>query len=137
MRGDIFVDTNILVYAHDLDAGVKHLKAKTEIVRLWRAERRPWLSVQVLQEFFVNLRRQGVPFDTAEDIIHNYANWQVVNNTVELLYEGMRCARNWNLSLWDGLIIAAAVKSGAEILLSEDFNPGQNYHGLKVVNPFL
>jgi len=109
MPADIFVDTNILVYAHDRDAGAKHEQACARLKELWRADEAPWLSVQVLQEFFVNLCRLGVPLAEARE--------------------------RWRVSFWDALILAAAREAGAKTLWSEDINPGQDYGGSRVVNP--
>ncbi len=135
MPADIFVDTNILVYAHDRDAGAKHEQACARLRELWRADEAPWLSVQVLQEFFVNLCRLGVPLAEAREAMTDYAQWRVIENTVALCERGIAEMDRWRVSFWDGLILAAAREAGATTLWSEDLNPGQDYGGIRVVNP--
>jgi predicted nucleic acid-binding protein len=135
MSADIFVDTNILVYAHDRDAGRKHEQARARLQELWRADEAPWLSVQVLQEFFVNLHRLGVPLAETREALADYARWNVVENTVALCERGIVEMERWRVSFWDGLILAAAREAGATTLWSEDLNPGQDYDGIRVVNP--
>lgn len=130
-----FVDTNILVYAHDLDAGKKHVIARDKIKDLWQRTVPPCTSIQVLQELYVNLIRKGAACRTARDIVMNYLRWEIVVNDGPLLLRGMECADRWRLSFWDGLIVAAAIKAEAKLLWSEDLNSGQNYGGVIVVNP--
>ena len=74
-----FVDTNILIYAHDLDAGAKHQQAAELICQLWE-NGGGVLSIQVLQEFYVNITQkipQPISFATARGIIDTYRAWQV------------------------------------------------------------
>lgn len=131
----IFVDTNILVYAHDAQAGDRHARAKQRLAQLWSGESLPGISIQVLQEFYVNLVRKGVPDDAAQATVTDYLQWEVVDGDADLLVDGMALCRRWQLSLWDALIIAAARRSGANTVWSEDFNTGQDYGGVTVVNP--
>jgi predicted nucleic acid-binding protein len=135
MPGDVFVDANILVYAHDSDAGSKHQTARRLVAELWHAENMPWLSVQVLQEFFVNLHRKGVPLPEARGATMDYARWRVIENTVALLNRGVSEMERWQLSFWDGLVLAAARQAGVSTLWTEDLNEGQDYGGIRVVNP--
>jgi predicted nucleic acid-binding protein len=135
MRGDVFVDANILVYAHDRDAGPKHAQARQRVAELWQAESMPWVSVQVLQEFFVNLHRKGVPLAESRSAVRDYSKWRIVENTVGLLDRGLSEMERWQLSFWDGLILAAARQAGADTLWTEDFSEGQDYGGIGIVNP--
>lgn len=93
----IFVDTNILVYAHDIDAGEKYLIARDKISALWRRDLLPGISVQVLQEFYVNLIRKKIPARTARETVTNYLEWDVIHNDRDLFVEGLRW-KEWNLS---------------------------------------
>ena len=136
MPADVFVDTNILVYAHDLDAGDKHERAKQLVSELWRSDPLPWLSVQVLQELLVTLRRKGVPAREARETVEAYMRWRVVGNDLKLLSAGMTEMERWQLSLWDGLILAAARSMGINTVYSEDLSDTQYYGGIKVENPF-
>ena len=131
----VFVDANILVYAHDKDAGGKHLAAKEKLESLWRRSIVPCISIQVLQEFYVNLIRRKVKASDARETILNYIEWDVVENDRALLLEGIRLREKWSLSFWEALIIAAAKRANAKELWSEDLNTGQIYEGVVVVNP--
>ena len=136
MSANLFIDTNILVYAHDLDAGEKHTKAKDLVASLWMSKPLPWISVQVLQELLVTLRRKGVAPATARETVDAYTHWRVVENDVDLLRAGMAEMERWQLSFWDGLILAAARRAHAKTILSEDLSHGQDYNGVSVQNPF-
>jgi len=136
MPADVFVDTNILVYAHDLDAGEKHKRAKQLVGELWRSEPLPWLSVQVLQELLVTLRRKGVPAPEARETVEAYMRWRVVENDLKLLSTAMTEMERWEISFWDGLILAAARSMGLNTVYSEDLSDTQNYDGIRVENPF-
>ena len=131
----VFVDTNILVYAHDKDAGDKYRAAKEKVISLWNRPILPSISVQVLQEFYVNLIRKKVKASDAREAILSYLEWDVIDNDRALLLEGMRVKEKWSISYWDALIIAAARRAKAKELWSEDLNPGQQYESVIVVNP--
>jgi predicted nucleic acid-binding protein len=135
MPADLFIDANILVYAHDRDAGARHERARARLEEAWRDAEPPHVSVQVLQEFFVNLHRLGVPLEEARQATLDYATWQVEENTVALLEGGIREMERWGISFRDGLILAAARRAGATIVWSEDLSDGQDYGGVRVVNP--
>ncbi|MFC1852471.1 PIN domain-containing protein [candidate division CSSED10-310 bacterium] len=131
----IFVDTNILVYAYDRDAGLKRDKAQKIMTALWNQHIMPSISIQVLQELYVNLRKKNVPIHEAGEIIKDYLSWNVIENTVYILTAGIHLSQQYCVSFWDALIIAAAQQSGANLLYSEDLNDGQIYGSVKVINP--
>jgi len=133
---DLFIDTNVLVYAHDLDAGKKHDTARSLVAELWRSDSLPWISVQVLQELTVNLRHQEVPLPEIRDTVADYGRWRVVQNTVQIVQSGLREMERWQISFWDALILAAARQAGTARVWSEDFSDTQDYGGIRVVNPF-
>lgn len=136
MKGNhVFVDTNILVYAHDRDGGSKHQSAKELIKELWDRPYPPAISIQVLQEFAANLKKRTVPIEKIRELIDIYLPWEVIDNDQRLLLEGLSIANRWRLSLWDGYIIAAAHRAKASILWSEDLQEGQDFDGVRVVNP--
>jgi predicted nucleic acid-binding protein len=137
MHVDVFVDTNILVYAHDRDAGEKHARARDLIEGFWRDRQVPCLSVQVLQELHVNLLRKGVQEDVSAEIVTRYLSWRVLDNTRHLFQQALSIQPRWHLSFWDSLIVAAAQRAGVATLWSEDLNAGQDYGGVKVVNPLV
>ncbi len=131
----LFVDTNILVYAHDRDAGERHQTARTLVEKLWTELKPPSVSVQVLQEFYVNLMKKSVSEKEASAAVHDYLNWYIVDNDRNLLTSGIEERLRYKLSLWDGLILAAARRAGANVIWTEDFNTGQDYDGILAVNP--
>ena len=131
----VFVDTNILIYAHDKDAGEKYLTARAALESLWHRPILPSISIQVLQEFYVNLIRRNVKTSDVRETVVNYLEWDVINNDRKLLLEGMRLKDRFSISFWDALIVAAAQTAKAKELWSEDLNPGQSYEGVVVVNP--
>ena len=133
----IFVDTNILVYAHDIDAGGKHQIAKDKISVLWNRDLLPSISIQVLQEFYVNLIRKKIAAAVARETVTNYLEWDVIDNDRFLFIEGLRWKEKWNLSYWDALILAAARKARAKEVWSEDLATGHDYEGIIIVNPLI
>ncbi len=137
MSGRAFVDTNVLVYAHDRSAGVKHERARDLVTGLWE-DRCGVISTQVLQELYVNVRRNaaralGLP--EARRLIEDYLAWEVVVNTGEAILEALDIERRFQLSFWDALIVHAAATADVATLYSEDLNHGQVYGTVRVVNP--
>lgn len=132
-----FVDTNVLIYAHDVDAGNKREIAQSLLRELWR-DRNGVLSMQVLQEFYVNaVRKIASPISKsqARAIISNYSPWCVETGWGDLP-AAFQIEDEAHVGFWDALIIASALKSGAARLLTEDLNPGQVVRGLRIENPF-
>jgi predicted nucleic acid-binding protein len=138
MNDKIFVDTNVLVYAHDQKEGFKQLAAK-KTLRALRQQHSGALSMQVLQEFYSTVTRKlasPVPKDQARAIVEDFAYWCVETTPAEIklafLIEDAA-----KIGFWDALIVAAALKAGAVQILSEDLNPGQTIAGIRIVNPFV
>ncbi len=132
-----FVDANVLIYGHDVDSKSKHATAKNILRELW-TERTGVLSMQVLQEFYVNVTRKirsPLPRDSARLVVTSYSIWCMEITPAELSL-AFRIEDESRIGFWDALIVAAAVKSGATRLLSEDLNPGQKIAGLRIENPF-
>jgi predicted nucleic acid-binding protein len=139
MDGKQFIDTNILIYAHDLDAGYKHEIAKQRVRSLWDTGLGV-ISVQVLQEFYVNLTRKiskPLPLAMARALVESYSAWQVeVPAAIDILRASELQERNL-LSFWDAMIVASAINGGAELIVSEDLNSGQLIEGVRIENPFV
>lgn len=138
MSDKFFVDTNILMYAHDKAAGEKHERAKALVEDLWQ-NRSGVVSTQVLQELAVNLRRKArKPLDAkaTHDVVSDYLAWQVVVNGGDSILEALDMEARYRISFWDALIIQAAQTAGADVLYSEDLSDGQRYGSVKVENPF-
>ena len=133
-----FVDTNVLIYAHDQSAGPKHERAKQLLRELWE-NRKGCLSVQVLQEFYINVT-QKVPEplapEAAAQIIADLSTWQVHQPGAEDVLDAIILQGRHQLAFWDAMIIASAMAMGCEILWSEDLNPGQSYGTVAARNPF-
>ena len=137
MSDKAFLDTNILLYAHDSSQGVKHRRALALVERLWRTGEGA-LSAQVLQELCVNLRKKVVrPFSNEETrrLIEDYLTWQVLASAPDSVLEAMSIEIRHKISFWDALILEAAIRSGATVLYSEDFSDGRIYGPIRVVNP--
>ena len=134
-----FVDTNILVYAHDRSAGLKHQRAKTLLEQLWDSGQGV-LSTQVLQELCINRRRKiprPLPVEEVRLIIRDCATWEVVSNTTESILQALDIELRYKTSFWDALILHAAESSGASILYTEDLATGQRCRTVRVINPLI
>ena len=131
-----FLDTNVLVYADDLDAGRKNAVAR-ELLREALATGAGVVSTQVLQEFFViATRKLGVEAATARRKVELLARLDVVRIEVPLILSAVDLHRLHRISFWDALVVRAAVVSGASVLYTEDLQHGPAFEGLRVENPF-
>lgn len=139
MTGKVFVDSNVLIYAHDLDAGSKQARASDRLRELWQSGSGR-LSTQVLQEFYVNVChkiKRPLARSVAREVIRNYGLWVESPLTPATLIRASEISEAWKLAFWDAMIVAAAEQDAADQLLSEDLNHGQVIVGVRVVNPFL
>ncbi len=138
MSDKTFVDTNILVYAHDLDSGKKHEIAQKAIINLWDTGTGV-ISTQVLQEFYVTLTKKvPVPLKKSlvRRILNNYLAWDVAVNNGETILQAIEIEENYHISFWDAMIVSAAYFKNAAVILTEDLNEGQQIEGITIVNPF-
>jgi predicted nucleic acid-binding protein len=138
MSGKCFVDTNVLVYAHDAEAGAKHQRAKEILEDLWDSGNGV-ISTQVLQELCLNVRRKyRRPFsiEEAQTLIQSYMSWEIVINDANSILEALTFERLYKVSFWDALILQAAESASVDTLLSEDLAAGQSYASFRVENPF-
>lgn len=134
-----FVDTNVLVYAHDVTAGSKHARARTLVEELWDT-RQGCLSVQVLQEFFVTTTRkvpQPLEAPAAARIIGDLAHWHVHCPAAGDILAAIGIHQQTGASFWDAMILRSAKELGCQILYPEGLNAGQEYDGVQVRDPFL
>ncbi len=139
MAEKYFVDTNVLIYAHDRSTGFKHERARQLIEGLWMSGQGV-LSTQVLQELCVNLRRKvarPLPVDEIRLLIRDYMSWEIVINTPEAVLQALEIEVRYKASFWDALILQAAEQAGATILYSEDLAAKQKYGTVRVVNPLV
>jgi predicted nucleic acid-binding protein len=138
MSGKTFIDTNVLIYAHDIDAGPKHQIAKTVLRNLW-SERTGVLSVQVLQEFYVNVTRKiaaPLPRELTRLVVSSYTTWCAETTPAEIA-SAFRIEDESRIGFWDALIVSSASRSGATRILSEDLSAGQRIAGILIENPFI
>lgn len=133
-----FIDTNILLYA--VCPG-NHERAKAEKAREILRSDHLALSVQVLQEFYVQATRltrtQPLSHADASALIALWLRFHVVELSVRLMQTALRLKDRYQTSYWDAAILAAADTAGCTELLSEDLNPGQSYEAVRIINPFL
>jgi predicted nucleic acid-binding protein len=137
MSDKTFIDTNVLIYAHDVDAGAKHQIARAVLRELW-SERTGILSVQVLQEFYVNVTRKTpspLSKELARSVVSSYTIWCMETTAVEIS-GAFRIEDESRIGFWDALIVSSAVKGGAARILSEDLSAGQRIAGILIENPF-
>jgi len=138
MNDKAFLDTDILVYAHESGSGHKHEQARALVEKLWNSGGGV-LSTQVLQELCINLRRKTAKpwtMEETQNLIEDYKDWQIVINTPDSIIEAMTIEARYQISFWDALIVQAAGISGVATLYSEDLSDGQVYGTVRVVNPF-
>ncbi|MGK2851999.1 MAG: PIN domain-containing protein [Candidatus Limnocylindrales bacterium] len=133
-----FVDTNVLVYAHDATESVRQPVAQRTLKALWSA-RTGVLSTQVLQEFYVVAtapNKLGMHPSEAREIVDLYSAWPVTLLDPIVILAASRRHERAGLSFWDSLIVEAARIAGATKILSEDMGDGQDFDGIRVENPF-
>lgn len=131
-----FLDTNVLVYAHDGADLTKRGRAR-ELVRRLLRERNGVLSVQVLQEFFAAATRKlGMPSETARQHVLTYARFDVVSLSAPDVMAAIDLHRLHQFSIWDALIVRAALNGACTTLHTEDMQTGQLVETLEIVNPF-
>ena len=132
-----FVDTNVLIYAV---SGADEDAAKTRRALALLEERDLALSVQVLQEFYVQATRAtrsgALTHGEAVLFATSLTRFRVQDLTLQIMYSAFDIRERFGLSYWDCTILAAARASGCRTVYSEDLNPSQDYDGLRVVNPF-
>ncbi len=139
MSGElVFVDTNVLVYARDSREPWKQPRAAEWLAHLWRY-RSGRLSPQVLQEYYVSVTQKlkpGMAREAARSDVRDLWQWVSVSSTLDLVEAAWTLQDQFRLSWWDALVLAAAQLSDCATLLSEDFQHGQEFAGVRVASPF-
>jgi predicted nucleic acid-binding protein len=139
MNGRAFVDSSVLIYAYGTTAQGKHRKAKELLQSLWEA-RQGVLSVQVLQEIFINITSkipQPLPGATARSIVDGYRLWMLAPTGAETVLHAVDLQATLGFSFWDSMIVASALEADCERLYSESLRDGRLIKGrLRVANPF-
>lgn len=133
-----FVDTNVLLYAYDVTAGERHDRGRELVGRLGR-ERAGVLSVQVLQEFYVNATRkiaQPLSPESARERIRALSRWRLHTPTAADVIAASEVSEQSQLSFWDAMIVRSATQMNCSVLWTEDLNHGQHVSGVELRNPF-
>jgi predicted nucleic acid-binding protein len=132
-----FADTNVLLYAVSRDPGEAH---KAELARGILAERDLALSVQVLQEFYVQATRASRPDPLSHEqtvkLVESFLRFPVTDVTTQMMLAALATRHRFQISYWDAAILEAARALGCETVLSEDLSDSQDYAGVSVQNPF-
>jgi predicted nucleic acid-binding protein len=132
-----FIDTNILLYSISCD---QDERKKAECANEILAGREVALSVQVLQEFYVQATRASRPdpitHDQAVKLVESFLRFPVQEITTGLLMAALATRRRFGISYWDAAILEAGRSLGCDVVLSEDLSDGMDYDGLRVANPF-
>jgi predicted nucleic acid-binding protein len=135
--GRAFLDTNVLVYADDADAGAKRAKAQALVVSALTTGDAV-ISTQVLQEYFsVATRKLSVAADAAQKKVEILAALVAVTIDSDHVIESIKLHRLHGLSFWDALILHAARRAGCDRLMTEDLQTGQRIEGVEIVDPFV
>jgi predicted nucleic acid-binding protein len=133
-----FVDTNVLLYAISSAAEEKD---KADRAAALLNETDLALSIQVLQEFYVQATRATatapISHDSAVALITTLLRFPVQEMTLSLLHASLASKARWRMSFWDAAIVEAARALGCNLLYSEDLQHGQDFEGVRVVNPFV
>lgn len=138
MPGEVFVDTNVLVYSRDTAEIDKHRKAAAWIAYLWNT-RQGRLSYQVLQEFYVTVTEKldpGLDREAARRDVRSFLPWRPIAIDAQVLEGAWHIQDRHRLSWWDSLIAAAAEVAGCTYLLTEDLQDHSMLGPVRVVNPF-
>jgi predicted nucleic acid-binding protein len=131
-----FFDTNVIVYAFDPPSGLRHACALSLVEQHALADTLV-ISTQVLQESYsVLTRKRGVPAEVARAGLARLGSQQVVPASGAFVLEAMAFAEQQQLSIWDALVVTAAIEARCDVLFTEDLQRGRRYGDLEIVNPF-
>ena len=132
-----FFDTNVLVYFIDEDEPEKREIARS-LIEEHLVGGDGMISVQVLREFYSVSRRLARPLsdEQAEDMVRYFSTFRTLPEDAGMILEAVRRSRELELSFWDALIVEAALKGGADRLLTEDLQDGRVIEGMRIENPF-
>jgi predicted nucleic acid-binding protein len=134
----VFVDTNVLVYRYDQTEPAKQRIASEWLEALWR-RKAGRTSTQVLHELYVTLTRKlsrGLEPSDARIIVQALEAWKPVSSDANLIHAAWELEDAHSFSFWDALIVAAALRTRSNILLTEDLHDGMTIGSLTITNPF-
>lgn len=131
-----FVDTNILIYAHDANAFRKG-EPSIELISRLAADGVGAVSIQVLAEFYnVALRKLQLESETAEAIVRDFADWRLHSPDHASIISAIQLQRRYQLAWYDAMILNSAIESDCSVLWTEDFQDGQRFGDLVIRNPY-
>ena len=132
-----FIDTNVLLYAISTARDERHKHAQALLVL---DSDDLALSVQVLQEFYVQATRPSkanhVTHEQAVNLIESWLRFRVQDNSIAVLQGALSTKLRWGISYWDAAIVEAARAAACPTLLTEDLQDGMDFAGVRVLNPF-
>jgi len=132
----VFLDTNVLIYADDSNAGAKRDVAR-KVISQHMKDSTGVISTQVLQEYFVvATKKLGIDARIVQKKMELLENFEVVTIRFDMIHEAIGLHRLEPVSFWDALIITAAQSANCQMLVSEDLNAGQKISGIEIYNPF-
>jgi predicted nucleic acid-binding protein len=135
MRAEVFLDTNIILYAVSSDVDERD---KRDFARRLLAREDVGISVQVLGEFYVNVtRKMKLPEQELTAVLESLRLYPTLALSESVFWTALELRKRYQVSYWDGAIIAAAMELGCHTVFSEDLNHGQVYGTVRVINPFL
>lgn len=130
----VFLDTNVLAYQFDNSQPAKQRKARELFLELSPVA---VISTQVMIELHAVLTRKlGISKHDAEDILASL-DVETVRTDRQLVLNAARTSTKHQISMWDALILEAAVTAGCTELVTEDLADGSTLRGVTIVNPFL
>lgn len=136
MKDRYFVDTNILVYAHDLSSPHKQ-KISQSIIKDGIMDDCMVISTQVLLEFFVVATKKiGLTFKDTKRIMALLGSASIVEINYSMIIDAMKIHRKYKYSIWDSLIIISAERADCKILFTEDLTANQKIRSVIIKNPF-
>ncbi len=138
MTGPLFVDANVFLYASDDDEPVKRPRAIAWLDRLWQDETGR-TSVQVLSEYYVNLKRiagPSLPGEEAWTRVAKYLTWRPQPADETLFRHAREVEQRWRISWWDSMVVAAAQMQYCTLLLTEDLQDGMAFGSVTARSPF-
>jgi len=136
VKGRVFFDTNILIYADDADSPGKRERAQ-QLVEAALVNGNGVLSTQILQEYFVvATKKLGLPADAVQKKTEILSTLAVIVVDVEHIVEAIKLHRLYGFSFWDSLVLRCAKAAGCQRLLSEDLQHGRSVEGVTIENPF-
>ncbi|MCX6612785.1 MAG: PIN domain-containing protein [Acidobacteria bacterium] len=132
-----FLDTNILLYS--ISRNTEEAPKRIRAIELLDNQTN-CLSIQVLQEFYVQATRASrpdpIPHQLATALINSWSRFRIQDMTMPILQSALRIRDAHRISFWDSAVLAAALALGCDRIYTEDLNHGQMIEGLTIINPF-